>query len=320
VYRFTDLTQATLHYRTRGLRFDTTTLRRHKITVSAIDYGTPGGTNVPKHLIQFDMLTGQPHAGSNGVLYVTLRDNMTNYVTPKLPPQFTNYTYSISAERHLIHLNFRNTGQLTGPDTNGVGYYYERYNGLARWMSTQLGPHDSPDGGVPAHTDLEMANLMEFSAIVGTNDLLGWLWHQDIARGRFLWVPGSTTVTNYDPKSFSSVGPQSGNDDNHINGAQDVLPDDQGSIFLPDAPTLTLNYHLLQNAPTNSIAALRFYARTWLTFDDVFVSEIVKWRTFITIKKTPGGWVRVGPNNFIELTPGNTNEIPAFDVIEASGL
>jgi hypothetical protein len=48
--------------------------------------------------------------------------------------------------------------------------------------------------------------------------------------------------------------------------------------------------------------------------------KLVKWQSFITIKKTANGWIRVGTNNFIGLTPAGTSENPTFTVSEASGL
>ena len=327
-YGVTNTTRTTMHYLTRGLPFDTTTLRRHKITVSAIDYGTPGGTNVPRQLIRFPLLPYQPYADSNGVLYVTLRDNMTNYVTPELPPQFTNYTYDISPERHLIPLNFRSLDNefLTGPDENFDGYDGQKYLNWALVLATNLGVHATPDDGTLGGIGTNIVNAEEISAIVPTIPAVPsgfWRWHQEKQLKRYLWTNGATTVRILGDVSFSTLGPDGGNDtptpSPGANPAWDSVPDTFGRVYFPDAPSLRISDPDLLNAPLNSIAALRFYGHTWLTGDGAFASPVLKWRTFITIKKTTNGWVRVG-QNFIQETPSGVSEDPVFPISEPSGL
>jgi hypothetical protein len=122
------------------------------------------------------------------------------------------------------------------------------------------------------------------------------------------------------PKTFSTAGPSGGNDLLPNGELSDPDPDSQGNIYYADAPSLRISDPELINTPMGAVAALRFYGHTWLTANGHFASEILKWRTFITIKKTTNGWVRVGTNNFIELTPAGQSEVPEFTVQEAEGL
>ena len=317
VYRRTDSSTAKLRYRTGGPQFSTAT-RRHKITVGATAYDPQSNyTTVSNTLISILNLPGN----SNGVFYVTLRDNTTNDLTPTLPAAYTNYGFSVSAERHLIPLNFRNSGYLTGPDTNGVGYDFNKYAHLISYVATTLGVHATIDDGTSAGLGMNWMNLEEINATVPTLPYLNWAWHQDKQLKRYLWIPGATNVTVLTNASFSTLGPDGGNDLPPQGGTlDDSEPDTQGNVYFPDAPSLTISAAAYVNAPAGSVSALRFYGHTWLTGNAAFATSILKWRTFITIKKTTNGWERVGPDNFIDLTPNDDLEIPSFTVGEASGL
>ena len=318
VYRRTDSSTAKLRYRTGGPQFSTAT-RRHKITVGATAYDPQSNyTTVSNTLISILNLPGN----SNGVFYVTLRDNTTNDLTPTLPAAYTNYGFSVSAERHLIPLNFRAIPNefLTGPDTNGIGYGLAKYANLIGYAAPGLGVHQTLDDSTSVGLGTNAVNLEEISATVPLSPLVNWLWHQDVRSGRYLWLPGSNTVTNYDSKDFSTLGPMGGNDVSLTAGFQDDEPDLQGNIYFGDGPGLTVNYSLLANAPVGSVAALRFYARTWLTGNAAYATEILRWRSFITIKKTTNGWVRAGANNLIELNPYPDHVEHPLTAQEASNL
>ena len=74
--------------------------------------------------------------------YVTLRDNVTNYVTPQLPPAYSNYTYNISAERFELPLTFNTVGELTARETTNnlgqlVGYNEIVYDGVTNLLKTR---------------------------------------------------------------------------------------------------------------------------------------------------------------------------------------
>ena len=193
-------------------------------------------------------------------------------------------------------------------------------------MATNLGVHATPDDGTAGGIGTNIANAQEISATVPTTPVVSldfWKWHQDKQLKRYLWTNGANTVRILGSVTFSTQGPEGGNDVGTpapgANPAWDSVPDTFGSVYFPDPPSLKISDTELQNAPVNSIAALRFYGHTWLTGGGVFASSILNWRTFITIKKTTNGWERVG-QNFIGLTPVGVSEDPDFPVSEASGL
>jgi hypothetical protein len=295
----------------------------HRITVSAEEFNLDGTSyDVPRYLLRFPGL-GNQSADVNGELYVTMEDNATKDVTPSLQHvNLTNYSFNVSAERYLIHLNFRNSGYLTGPEANGDGYDAANYTHLIQYCATNLGVHATIDDGTAAQRGSNWMNLEEIFATVPVSVNLSWEWHQDKQRARYLWRPGDTIVTQTDPLvNFSTQGPGGGNDMPAGNLA-DSTPDAQGNVYIPDSPSLPLTEPALVNAPVGSVAALRFYGHTWLTANGGFASEILKWRTFITIKKTANGWIRAGANNFISLTPMGVSEDPSFtvqDAIDATG-
>ena len=318
-YRVMDTTTATMHYRTRGLLFSQA-VRRHKITVSATDYGTPGGTNVPPHLIRFESLNGQPYADSNGVLYVTLRDNWTNYLTPKLPAQFTNYTYYVSAERHEVPLTFHTIGELTARETTNnlgqlVGYSATIYDAFTNTVETRvLGPGFQSYNG-------QFHQLCETLATVPVNSTQNgfWRWHRDRQRSIFFWRPDSPSnvvlaVTN----QLFTPGPAGqgfGNDTG--GGAADEIPDANGLIMIADTPAIAPAPLSGVTAPPGSIYAFRFYAREWVTWNGLRSSGILRWRVFITLRrKADLTWERVAPD-FVEEIPAGHSEEPAFTAQDA---
>jgi hypothetical protein len=303
-----------MHYRTRGPLFSNA-LRRHKITVSAIDYGTLGGTNVPQHEIQFELLPGMPYADSNGVLYVILRDNLTNYVTPKLPASYSNYTYNISAERFVVPLTFNAAGELTARETTNslgqlVGYKGISYDFATNQTETRvLGPGYESETGI-------FHQFQETRATVPLWSLGGvWSWHRDVQGKVFFWKTNAPSVVELvgTPKFFTPgpAGQGNGNDSSGVEA--DEIPDANGLIIVCDAPGYAPNALLSAvEAPPGSIYANRFYAREWVSWNGVRASDILRWRVFITLRrKADLTWERVAPD-FVEETPVGDDETPAL--------
>jgi hypothetical protein len=211
-----------------------------------------------------------------------------------------------------VQLVFRNSGQLTQRETNGVGYQTDKYDGVTNTLNTTaLGAAN------PAFGD-RMYNFEETSATVPTNAVfnINWKWHRDVQDKAWLWNPASSNnIGNLGEIKFAAVPPggSSGNDDGGTEvDTDDSIPDATRRIINIDAPGLGWGLMNTNIAPPGSIMVHRLYAHEWLTWKGGLASDVLRWRSFLTIRrKTDLTWERVG-TNVIDLTPTNSNEIPVF--------
>jgi len=231
---------------------------------------------------------------------------------------YSNYVFTVSVEKIKVNIALRNNDQLTPAPTNGAGYGPNgRTNVVAQFGETL---------GTPAPNGTEWFNLAELNAtITDTNLHEGLHWHRGVKCRRYIWKPAPNYDTNsiagtWGTKSFltgatmDEFNAASGGNDSE-GGADDEIPDSDAKIFTADAPNLDVGIAIAINAPIGSVAALRFTAREWITWNSGVVSEIETWHSFITIKRTATGWERVGSN---EITTGE--DTSPFTATEAQGL
>jgi hypothetical protein len=250
------------------------------------------------------------HPGADGLIFKTYAENSTNDVTVHVKHNF--YIFDVQREEIAIDPMFRNSGAITQRETNGVGCDPTLYDNLTNFfLTTSLGP------GTVLATNGYFYNLQETDATVPTNAAVhnGWVWRQDAAFKIFYWKHGEPDVLGVDPtlKTFPSGPPGSGDGNDNPTIWADNSPDLNGLILAFDGPGM--------HAPSgqyadSDVAAYRFYARQWATWGGVRVTPILRWRSFITIKKTSEGWIRAG-DNFIDEKPEDDPEVPRFDVLKA---
>lgn len=299
-----------------------------KLTVSAdnVINDENGGyvMSVPIDSSEIQILGETPN--SNGVIYKVLQDNSTNDVTPVInTATYSNYTFALTVERVRVSIVIRNSGEITPlTSSNGVsgpGHYVW----LTNWFGqTQLGPGPTPGPTSGMH----VANLIELYSTVpnDTNFSQGLTWHRDAEGRRYHWEPGWTSTTNGGSIDFITTGiPTGGGSDDpaaNNSASTDELPDSYWNIYDHDAPSLRLADSIYSSLPENSVAALRFNAREWITWNGAIISDIVSWHSRVTLKKVTVyvtsppeiRWVRTGPNEVGSGLLNNTD----FDAAEAA--
>ena len=258
---------------------------------------------------------------SNGVVYVTFPDNSTNDITPVInSATYPHYTFGIAAERIKITLTVRTSDKITKPDdepTIGIGFDPTKRLAYVLTSGDDLGVSSFYSSG-----QVEFMNGVEISGqLPEVSELLEDLeWHRESNALRYWWNPNSpnTFAASTSDKLFNQDTPfnPAGNGNDSGGGASDDEPDTNRSIFSADAPSMNVtNFDL--TAPLGSIAALRFSAREWVTWNGAIISNVATWHSFVTVKKvgpTPG-WVRTGSN---EIEEGENTE--PFTTGEAQGL
>jgi len=252
---------------------------------------------------------------------VVFPDNTTNDITPAInSATYPHYTFGVSAERVKISLAVRNNGTITKPDnepTIGVGFDPGKWLAYVATSGDQLGLTSFSSNSL-----IEFMNGVEISGqLPNVSELLtGLQWHRESNALRYWWNPNSpntfTLVTGN--KIFNQDAPYNpfvnGNDSD--GGSSDSVPDSNRNVFSADAPSIDVTGFDI-TAPSGSVAALRFSAREWLTWNGAIISDVATWHSFITIKKVDPvpGWVRAGTN---EIDSGE-NTSP-FTTGEAQGL
>ncbi len=268
---------------------------------------------------------------TNGVLYTNLNNNTSYPVTPSLPAQYTNYVFNLKAERVIIQIGMRVIGPITPYTTNAslngmVGPPY--YATLTNWFGqSDLGVGPTPQPGYAK----SISNMIELTAGVPDDPIFdsGWKWHRDGDGKEYYWSVGGALIDILDSISpTNNPAPPGVGSDDPTDPSLDpyspttTSPDAARMLFDHDAPRLitagpnvNANY---ADAWFNSVFAKRFNARQWLTWNGVFISNVVEWHSQVTVKKTAppvlAPWTRVGPN---EIGPSLLPSIN-FTVTEAS--
>lgn len=255
---------------------------------------------------------------TNGDLFIGLLDRQTNNITPVLATNYSNYIFTVTATKIKIVLTLRNSGNLTQRETNGIGYDAAICDAITNLVKTNV-------LGVVVTADGPFYNVEETSATVPTNTIFnsGLEWHRDIRDRTEFVVPGLPaqllSTTNF---ISSPPGNGMGNDDG--GGAGDSFPDTNRLILNVDAPALEFAQSIpLVVAPIGTIFVHRCYAREWLTFNGVTISEILRWKSSAAIRrKADLSWERIGGTtfNFIGLTPSGDLETPSITAAEWTAL
>jgi hypothetical protein len=145
----------------------------------------------------------------------------------------------------------------------------------------------------------------------------GWNWHRDVQDKAWLWNPSNgLNIGVYTWTNFSGTpGEVQGNDTG--GGAADESPDSARLILTSDGPSPgTVGLFSAAEAPPGSVVAHRMYAREWLTWNGTLASGILRWRSFLTLRRKPDlSWERVGQNLIAEV-PEGSSEVPVFTVEE----
>lgn len=295
------------------------------LSVSAISqvasFSTDGwyagaGTNI----LPTDIRICSGEVNQYGEIAFGFRDNSVNDITPSVVNQ-SNFTFVVSAQKVKVGLDFHSAGALASREITNlsgqlIGYAASNYD-----LVTNLTGTTSLGAGNPPHSNLWF-NFQDTRAIVPTNLPFrsGWAWHRDVSAEVFLWRPAAPSVLNTNrAKVFSSATPggPGGNDDGGV--APDNIPDANGLIVTADGPGMgevTLTNVFLPG----SVSAMRFYAREWVTWSGVQACDIIRWRSFVTLRrKSNWSWERKGPN-FIEITPSSDPEVPTFTAADATNI
>jgi hypothetical protein len=255
---------------------------------------------------------------TNGEAVVIWADNTTNDCTPVVTG-YSNYLYAVEAQRVKVPLVFRNSGFLTDRDIAGVGYQSDCWITVnLTCESTNLGAANPP---VTNHIYTNFwFNLQETDATAHPQSSFnsGWGWHQDVCRTIFVYIkapdlPGAVFANDRKPFSQGTAGEVDGNDS--TNSTPDTLPDANRLMLVADAPGLSpADYE----SEYGVVVAYRLYARQWLTWNGIRCSDILRWRSFLTIRRPANGtWERRGDNR-IEPTPEGDPEAPTFTVEEGA--
>ena len=255
---------------------------------------------------------------TNGEAVLILRDNSANNFTPSVAG-FNNYWYAVNAAKVKVPLQFRNEGELTPAETNGAGFHASTYTSLTNLVkTTTLG------SGNPAVSNWISPNFFfnieETDANVPATVLLdsGWSWHRDAYAVVFTWseqFPYSVNAATAKTFTLGTPGEISGNDNFDI---KDENPDLNRLILQVDIPGL--GFEFTNSTSYGIIKSYQLYAREWLTWEGASASDILRWRSVLTVRAAPGqAFARSGPN-VIELTPAGSSEKPWLSYQEAQQI
>ncbi len=246
-----------------------------------------------------------------------------------VPPgqQQRNYVDSVTGIKYLVTIQPKFDGQMSPRDTNNIAW---KGNGISpgvyddgfAWAGDQLGMNltrNNPDDGKLAWGFHKAQFTATFPATAKGGAIA---WHRDSNSKRYLWSPGqgqpSQVATNQD-LTFGSSNPNS-NDD-----SGDSVPDSAGNIFDIDAASVGFTSNIAnesfssQDRPSGSRIALRFFAHQWVTFDNKVVCAVLRWRSFVTVKKEVNG-ISFPDDNVFGETPLGTDETPSYVVDPATGI
>ncbi len=245
---------------------------------------------------------------ANGCRCGVLKDNKEVEITLKAHVPY--YFFNPTARRLEVPLTFRGSGQLTQHETNNVGYQADIYDGVLNLLHTStLGAGNSPVSGL-------FFNFEESDATVPTNHVFdtGWKWHRDVQDDYWMWNPNVPhVILSLLSTSFTATaGEGNGNDSGPATGSatEDNRPDDNRLILITDAPGIFSDD--IGQRPEGTLLAHRLYAHEWLTWNGQRVTDMLRWHSFVTLRRTADStWSRIGPNT-IELTPEEDSEVPAF--------
>lgn len=309
--------------------------KEYDTRINFITKGTYAGTNSIKRLYQVSATavnadTGLPvpftnitvlgkKLGEDGIAHVVLQEGSTNPATPTVVGA-PNHTFTVGASRMKLDIVARFSGQLAQrQDFNFIGWTPNAYDAITNTVGTDaLGaelPFTTVFNGNPPATWLRFAGAQETSATVwnGTNFNSGWVWQRDV---EFALVKNQTGDTNsWDgipngTRSFTPNALAAGGNDNAAAGAtRNETPDYARTIYSFDSPAIRAS--VLDNHPVGTVFRFRLYAREWLTWQGAVVSEVVRWNSWVEIRKyVEGSWEYVPGKNRIQPTAEDEEEVP----------
>jgi hypothetical protein len=294
----------------------------YQITATAT--AAPSLLDIPKTNITFLGKT----LNAEGYGYPVLQDNTTNGATPSIPA-FPNYFYNLSVSKMMLQLQFRNTGTLTQRETNSAGYQPDLWDRVVNAVGTDaLGaslPVFNTLAGNPPQAAKRFANQKETDAIVfvGSEFNNGWAWQRDVRSkaSRLSATPNggvlNEVIATY-TRDFTPNAMTAGGNDSVGGIPSDVTPDINRLIINSDSPSLHTDPQ--EQSPVGTVWVVRTFAREWLTWNGGIASDVIKWHSFITIRKTgQGTWAYVGKNE-IALTADGDPENPNILYPEANSL